>query len=251
MTNLFTSRISNNSPVPAISLMCLVLGVMIASAITSNSRRATGMVSSDPDQANRIAIVSQGAEKLKAEVAKLQKENQTLQTAVSEQSGQAKVINRSLQEVKQFAALTEVIGPGIAVTLRDVEESAGKIDQPLDQMVIHDIDVLKMVNELWNAGAEAISVNGNRVSVASNYRCVGTTILVDGVKIASPITIQAIGDKKTLNGALRMAGGLYYELRQTSPQMIDIVDVDSMKLAAFSGSTTHKFAKPVQEDKKK
>jgi uncharacterized protein YlxW (UPF0749 family) len=251
MTNPFTSRITNTSPVPAISLMCLLLGVMISFAVTSNSRRESGLVASDPEQQQRLMLMSQGSEKLKEEVSKLQKENQQLQSAVSDRAGRATLISKSLQDIKQFAGLTEVVGPGVSVTLKDVEESAGRIDQPLDQMVIHDIDVLKMVNELWNAGAEAIAVNGNRVAVGSNYRCVGTTILVDGVKVASPIIIQAIGDRKTLSGALRMAGGLYYELRQTSPQMIDIVEVDSMKLPAFSGSTTHKFAKAVKEEKQK
>ena len=44
--------------------------------------------------------------------------------------------------------------------------------------IIHDTDVLRVVNELWNAGAEAVTVNNRRVGPGTNYRCVGTTILV-------------------------------------------------------------------------
>jgi len=234
----------------AISLMALILGFMIALAVNTNDVR-TGRRVSDPEQASRLAIGSAETQeklrKLSEETSKLREENTKLQNAIAEQTGQAKVLNISLQDLKRFAGLVPVTGPGILVSLKDVMPKDRTIDAPLSEVIVHDVDVLKVVNELWNAGAEAISVNNTRVSVGSNFRCVGTTILVDGIKIASPVEIRAIGDSKTLSGALKFPGGIYEELTNTNPGMIEITTVESMKLPAFSGSTRMKLAKPVKE----
>lgn len=242
--NPFASRFSSQSPILAMSVMALVSGLMISLAwITNDIRR-------DPDIATRVGTGSidlqEDYKKIMDEVAKLREENGKLQNAMSKESGQAKLLNDSLQDVKLFAGLSEVVGPGVTVTLRDGKQT---MDIPINDKIIHDTDVLKVVNELWNAGAEAIAVNGNRVVLGTSFRCVGNVILVDKVKIASPVVIQAIGDGKTIKGAMEMPGGVYDELRGTDPTMIEVALVQSMRLPAYGGSTERKFASVPKEPK--
>ena len=68
----------------------------------------------------------------------------------------------------------------------------------LSENIIHDQDVLRVVNELWASGAEAISINNIRLGPNSSVRCVGPVVNVNGAKVASPIKIRAIGDQDTL-----------------------------------------------------
>ena len=105
--------------------------------------------------------------------------------------------------------------------------------------IIHDDDVLKVVNELWASGAEAISVNNHRVSIGTSFRCVGPTILVDGARIASPVVIRAIGDPDTLQGGLDIPGGILAQLREQDPAMVQIEKVKKHVLPAYTGSTQH------------
>lgn len=143
-------------------------------------------------------------------------------------------------------------GPGVIVTLKDSGHGGIKIE---DQTIytpdknIHDLDVLRIVNELFSAGAEAISVNDHRISGGSSIRCVGPTILINDVKVASPIQVKAIGDPKTLMGALNLNGGVLSEIRTSDPDMIQIEEEKSLKLDPFVGRTSYHFAKLPKEGK--
>ena len=183
---------------------------------------------------------------LSDEVTMLREEMTRMENAIAEGSEGAKQLNESLQSTKLYAGLTEVVGPGISVVLRDSEGSVENIID-LGSSIIHDTDVLRVVNELWSAGAESISVNGLRVGLRSSFRCVGPTILVDSVRIASPVTIRVIGDAETLMGAMNLPGGPLDEIRAFDPAMVRIEIVASHVLPAFAGSTTSKFAKPTKD----
>lgn len=228
-----------------VSLMALLTGVLTSFAWIDNDRRASSLKHLDPEQLTRLGQgtldLSKENEDLRNDLIKIRAENTKLQNAVALNSNASDSLNKSLQDVKLFAALTPVEGPGVTITLKDVRPKGPDEAVSLGQ-IIHDTDVLRVVNELRNAGAEALSVNNRRVGPSSNFRCVGTTILVDEVKIASPIVIRAIGDKDTLYGGMNLPGGVLDEIRQTDPKMVEIQPVDKMVLPAFSGTTTIKVA---------
>jgi uncharacterized protein YlxW (UPF0749 family) len=179
---------------------------------------------------------------LRNEIEDLRKENTDLQKQMSEGNRGTEDLMKSLQNARLFAGLTETEGPGITITLRDSRRPVENVLDPSGG-IIHDTDVLKTVNELWNAGAEAVAVNGKRVGPRTNFRCVGSTILVDSIKIASPIRIQVIGDQQTLLGAMNMPGGPLDEIRDVDPQMVEVVPVEKHRLPAFTGSTSSRFTK--------
>lgn len=225
--------------------MSLLLGFMISLAWVTQANRQSRYGFLPKDQQDRISKASVDLDKfteLSNEVTKLREDNTKLQNTLAGGKDQTKLINDSLQESKLFAGLTEVEGPGVTLTLTDSQRSGGVAGQAYDA-IVHDVDVLRTVNELFASGAEAVSVNEHRVSIGTTFRCVGPTILVDDVKIASPITIKAIGDPSTLFGGMNLPGGILAEFRAGDSSMVSIEKSKRMFLPAYTGSTEYKIAK--------
>jgi uncharacterized protein YlxW (UPF0749 family) len=253
--NPFVSRVTHNQTwVLPVSALSLVLGFMIVLVSVSGSSVRFRLMGAE--QRNRIQSAlpdintdQKAQTAMLSEINKLRKEKTGMENALAEKSNSSKVLNDTLQEVKLFSGLTEVQGPGLLVTLTDSYSAAKEGDRPSGQVsdippddVIHDQDVLRVVNELYAAGAEAVSINNLRMVSASSVRCVGNTVLIDGVRVAPPIKIRAIGDSDTLAGALGMPGGIIDELKQVNPRMVSIEPVKNMTLPAYTGVTTRRYA---------
>ena len=99
-----------------------------------------------------------------------------------------------------LAGLTDVKGPGIVIVLDDAPP--GKVDFVSDTLLVHDQDIKIILNELKAAGAQAISINGERVTAVSEQVCVGPTILINKNRHSVPYEISAIGNPDVLYDAL-------------------------------------------------
>jgi uncharacterized protein YlxW (UPF0749 family) len=223
---------------------------MVSLAWVTRENRSSRLTQMGASQGQRIGVgpidTQLAYEQLSEEVAKLREEKTKLEKALGSQTGSSKVLNDSLQEAKVLAGLTEIEGPGLVVTLRDSPKPVQGLG--VDQ-ALHDVDVLRVVNELWNAGAEAITVNNHRITGGSWFRCVGSVMHIDSIPVSSPIRIRAIGDAATLNGALNIPGGMLTELRSVDPAMVSVETVKKMRLPAYTGSTAHKYAVAPKEPK--
>jgi uncharacterized protein YlxW (UPF0749 family) len=111
--------------------------------------------------------------------------------------------------------------------------------------LIHDSDINQTVNELKAAGAEAISINDQRLVAMSPIRCAGPTVLVNNVPQPPPYVIRAIGNGKTLQAAMNLPGGIADQLRGMDPAMIKMDQSAHLVISAYSGPTQPKYAKPV------
>ena len=99
------------------------------------------------------------------------------------------------------AGLTAVRGPGITAVLTDStlpESPTGN----LNDLVIHEQDLQAVINALWAGGAEALSVNGQRILATTAIRCVGNTLLLHGAVYSPPYVIEAVGDRVALRAEL-------------------------------------------------
>ena len=76
------------------------------------------------------------------------------------------------------------------------------------QIIVHDTDILEIVNVLRNAGAEAISINDQRIIATTPISCIGTVIKINDEKIGGPYVIRAIGNSDYLKTALDIPGGI-------------------------------------------
>jgi uncharacterized protein YlxW (UPF0749 family) len=101
------------------------------------------------------------------------------------------------------AGRTAIEGPGVSVTLDDAPAPPDRDhDLPLDSYVVHQSDLEAVLNTLWAAGAEAVAVQGQRLTAVSGVRCVGNVLLLGGRTYSPPYVIDAIGDSERLAEAL-------------------------------------------------
>lgn len=112
-----------------------------------------------------------------------------------------KGLEEILQKKKLEAGYVDLIGMGVQVELRDSEKELKEGQDPND-LLIHDQDVLMLINDLKVAGAEAISVNGQRVLATTEIKCTGATIMINDITFGQPFIIKAIGEPVELEAAI-------------------------------------------------
>lgn len=251
MLDPFVNRFGESRWVLPVSALALVVGFMGATAAQTQVQRAGTVAKLTEDQRYRLSAgtldLLDDNEKLRTEIKSIRDEVTRLQNALATGSAASNELNASLQTLKLFAGLTEVEGPGVTVTLRD-SKLAPSDSMDVAGQIIHDTDVLRIVNELRNAGAEAVAINNKRLGPGTNVRCVGTTVLVDEARVASPIVIRAVGEPETLFGGINLPGGILSELKAVDPEMAEVSIVRKMRLPAFSGRTKFEVAKAVEPE---
>jgi uncharacterized protein YlxW (UPF0749 family) len=148
-------------------------------------------------------------------------------------------LQKEIETLKLYAGLVPVSGSGITVVIDDnnAGAQAAKKSSPLtyraEDYIIHDKNVLYLVNDLKNAGAEAIAINGLRLVTTSDIRCVGTVILVNSTRVAPPYEIQALGDPEVLEAALQQS--LEYMFLKSRDFPIKITTAEELVLPAYNG----------------
>lgn len=163
--------------------------------------------------------------------------------------GDDNIIDFLLEELRSnkiHSGLTALEGPGIVVTMYDnPEERAAGFD--INNDLIHDTDVQTIINDLRVAGAEAISINGERVLSTSEIQCAGPTIRVNGRSSATPFVIRAIGDPKLLYASVIAPGTNGDILKNVYNIGFETTVDDKVLIPAFRGVYNFKYAKPVGE----
>jgi len=136
--------------------------------------------------------------------------------------------------------LTDVSGSGIIIKLDDAETGIGTVDS-----ITHAADLRDIVNVLWLNGAEAISINGERVVANSSIDCIVNTILINSTKTAPPFTILAIGDSYKLKKAIeenKLLADLW-KRNKSSGIVLEVKTSWRVNIKAFNGSYLLKHAK--------
>ncbi|CAN5364396.1 DUF881 domain-containing protein [soil metagenome] len=182
-------------PQRIVALVVAVFGVLISTAFVQTTRNA------DVDDAGRATLIDRLESerdllaRQQEQVADLRARNLELEDnlgGLADTEQEALVRNRRLQIRTGFLAVT---GQGVRVTVTD-RPGADPVQQ------VQDSDLGLLVNGLWEAGAEAIAVNGQRLTAMSAIRTSGQAIEVNGRGIAGPYVIEAIGDTRTLSARL-------------------------------------------------
>ncbi len=142
-----------------------------------------------------------------------------------------------------------VTGPGVVLTIADSDEKAVNFSNP-NVYVVHDEDMLNIINELRAAGAEAISLNGHRLVATSEIRCAGPTISVNNERSGPPFVIKAIGNPKTMVAALKMRGGIVETLSVWGIK-VAIKMQDKIVIPAYTKNGTFRYARAENGGEKK
>ncbi len=190
--------------------VCLTLGFLIAVQVqTLRSQQMTGTMRA-PMLMERLVSAQEQIQQLRAEVDKLRLQLREYEGAMAEGRTATERLTAELDRLRVLAGLTRVRGSGIVVWLKDADKPppAPTPEVSAELGIVHDTDLLLLVNELRAAGAEAIAINDQRVVATTAVRCIGPLIAVNGVRISPPYEVAAIGDPDKLEKALTMPDGI-------------------------------------------
>lgn len=186
------------TPVRLASVGVLVLAgfMMTSAAVTSGGQDLR------PDQDQDMATVVRGQAEHNADQTR---QAAALRAEIDRLSGEHQSdpgVSRQLSAQSPRAGLAAVKGPAIRVTLDDAPLSVdpGGVDQ--NMLVVHQQDIQMVVNVLWSAGADAMTIQGQRVTSLTGVKCVGNTVVLQGVPYAPPYRIEAIGDVDRMQQSL-------------------------------------------------
>ncbi|MGW5306884.1 DUF881 domain-containing protein [Streptomyces griseoluteus] len=197
----------------------LVLAALVVTVGASQAHVAAPVVAKERQELiDRIDRETAAADKLESGVDRLREDVGARQRAALRQSGGSQADLVSL-----LSGATAVHGPGVKLVVNDAKEasSGGDGTNPResagfsDTGRVRDRDMQRVVNGLWASGAEAVSINGQRLTALSAIRAAGDAILVDNRPLVPPYTVLAVGDGRKLSTAFQdSADGLYLHALQ-------------------------------------
>lgn len=167
-------------------------------------------------------------QKIKDTISKIQEYEEKLES--NEETRE--LVKKELAEAKRIFGITNIEGEGIIVTLTDTDERQYTYK-----------DLLDLVNELRDAGAKAISINGERIVNMTDIVNRSTRyIMVNSNKIPSPYVVKAIGDRTYLKSAITIKNG-YIDLKEKDEYKISIQEKSNMKINKYSEKVNLKYIK--------
>jgi uncharacterized protein YlxW (UPF0749 family) len=208
----------------SMTMICILLGIMLAvqyKSINYNQSMASFDNKRVDELKDELIKLNEQKSSLQDKLKELEKDNQTYANAKAGDSAAAQQIKDDLNKAKIFAGLLDVKGKGIVVTLDN-------------NAFIHveDYDVLNVVNELRAAGAQAISVNDERVVAMTEIREAGQYIMINGKQFEAPFIIKAISDPDDLERSLTLIGGVV-EILEDAQLNVSIKKADEVVIKQF------------------
>lgn len=152
-------------------------------------------------------------------------------------------LGEQVARLQSLAGLTPLVGPGVVVELDDSSRPLLPGQDP-NELILHNYDVVAVVNELWAAGAEAVAINGQRVVAITPIKSVATTLMVNVKRIAPPLRIEAIGDPAQLADYLSLPDG-YLSLLRGYTFPVQVSRADRLTIPAYKGPLRFTYARPV------
>lgn len=183
----------------AIMIVCMLLGIMLSMQYKSvNYNQAMSSLNNKRIEELKEELIKLQNQKneLQDRYTKLEEENQTYAKVKEGDSEAVQQIKNSLKKARIFAGLETVKGAGLIITLDDN-----------DFVHVEDNDILQIVNELRASGAQAISVNDERIVAMTEIREAGTNIVINGKQFKAPFVIKAIADPDELERSMTFIGG--------------------------------------------
>ena len=230
------------SLVLGITCFALTAGICIQ---IKTVKETNSTVSQSYTENNLRAEVLKYKEKYDNKIRDIEKLDKELQTEIEKATSN----NSELEDAKnqiitgnKIIGLTEVSGPGVIITVADSDIDTSNV-LSTNSLLVHDKDILKIVNELKNAGAEAISINEQRIINTSEIVYVNNSIIyINQQRILAPYVIKAIGNQTYLESVLLGNGGYVDELKKMGFN-VNIEKSNKIAIPKYSREIAHKYIK--------
>ena len=214
----------------SLAIVAFVLGVLVVVQLRAQEA-GNGLDQLTPTELTvLVGNLNTRNDQLRAEIATTQAELSTLQASDARGDTSVGQLQSDLDRVRAWTGLDPVVGPGVRITI------TGGLDAP---------SVEDLVNELRNAGAEAIAVDDVRVEPNSIVDGSIGGLLIGSTNLGDPFEVSAIGNPETLTGSLTRAGGIVAQLAATAPSaQLIVTPVDLLRLPATTENLVPVHGKP-------
>jgi uncharacterized protein YlxW (UPF0749 family) len=229
-----------------IGLICVVLGIILAQQAKIVQRDMLDGLSPRQKSGELVSELKKVREEknvLLEQVTALETRLQEIESSESKENVLIKSLNEDLDRYKMFAGLSDVEGTGIVIT---IDNPPVDMNYAYEANFVYDYHLLlSLVNELNAAGAEAISINEQRITGLSEIRTAGNAININLIPQQAPFTIKAIGSADTLDGAVNQRFGIVSQIRDKR-YLIEVKKSDNVRIPKFSGVVDFRHAKVTQ-----
>jgi uncharacterized protein YlxW (UPF0749 family) len=215
-----------------LAVLAMIIGALFSVAALQTTREAPALQSERTELISRVQAAEKEQDQLRGRVNLLTQEIATLRAAALGGDEAARTMEAQIDTLDPVVGYVAVTGPGVLIVVDDSPSAAADArDRVLD------IDLQVLANGLWEAGAEAISINGHRLSSLTAIRSAGDAITVDYRSLTRPYRVEAIGDPLTLKARFveSSAGAWWNDLAQNRRMRYEISDVKQLDLAADPG----------------
>ena len=196
-----------------LGLMCMLLSLGIAVQIKTISGTGTTVSTNTKENELRDAVLKakEKYDNLYEELERMEHQLEIERTNSTQNNTELEQLENTIKEGNKILGLSEVTGHGLVITVDDNDKMSlnNWLFDP-NWLIVHDTDLINIVNELKNAGAEAISINDQRIVTTTAIECDGNVIKINGEKIAAPFEIKAIGVPESLISIYRFGGYVDY-----------------------------------------
>ncbi len=226
----------------ALTLAAVLAGTLFAIGAVQTTQRAPLVATERQELIARITAAETAQDDQRSQVAALDAEINALRTTAAGGDTAAEARLADIERLGMGVGTVAVTGEGVLIT---VDDAPGSQTDARDRVL--DLDLQILVNGLWEAGAEAISVNGHRLSTLTAIRGAGEAITVDYRSLTRPYRIEAIGDQRTLPASFSQtdAGAWWNDLARNRGMTFSITGVEELTLAADPGMVL-RYARPLR-----
>jgi uncharacterized protein YlxW (UPF0749 family) len=183
---------------PALALGLVALGLLLTMAVVQVRNTASVVSSERQGLIEQIHGEDARVSRLQGEVTALESEIGDLEDDLLQNSATGQQMREDVESLQALTGAIAVTGPGIVVTLENPEDQS--VDDPDAVRQVLDLDLRQVVNGLWEAGAEAVSINGQRITALTAIRGAQGSIQINYRPMNAPYEVTAIGDERTLAG---------------------------------------------------
>ena len=223
---------------PILIVGAAALGLLLTIAALQVQNNADVVSSERQELIARIRAEDERVSRLQSSVESLETEISGLEASLLENSAAGRKLRADVAQLQARAGSIAVSGPGVVVTVDDAANPEN-FDSP-DMATVQDIDLQQVVNGLWAAGAEAISINGQRITNLTAIRQVDNIVKINYRPTQSPFDVTAIGDARSLPSEFGDGTGGQW-LRHFDLQF-DVRSEESLEIPA--GNTSLIYAQP-------
>ncbi len=228
-----------------IAIVCLVLGVVLSVQFRIVQGNTLTLLPNQKstELSNELKKVQDEKENLLRELARLEQKLGDFQSSASKENVMIKNLNEELDRYRVIGGFRDVKGPGIVVTVDNPPKDA---NFNADVNIVYEYELLlSLINELNAAGAEAISINDQRMISTSEIRSAGNAININAVPQQPPYIVKAIGNKDTLDGALNQVFGVVSILRDHR-YLVSVRKQDDISILKYQDVVKLQYAQPVE-----